>query len=171
MIAMFPYKKNASISLMLNGILSFVMPCLNSLPKQFIDQKYPSKPSLSTLNLAIVGKSVRNPFQLLWDYFARNMTFWSHYHKDLKVKYIFLVNEGRVCKMDFNKFLLMSSEYVKCTKGSKLSYRQKVAKDIVKKYFNNVYKNFYQEWWFLLLDTQCWCTFWYYLSCLFQNSQ
>ncbi len=87
----------------------------------------------------------RNPFQLLWDYFVRNPIFWKHYHKDLKVKYIFLVNRGVVSRMDFSKFLSIAPEYKKLTKNTSLNVRREVATMLISKHFKRVYKIFYQD--------------------------
>ncbi len=85
----------------------------------------------------------KNPFQLLWDYFSRNPVFWKHYHKDLKMKYIFIVNHNSVSRMDFGKFLSFTSLYKAQTKGATLKARRELATNLIKKNFKQIYNCFY----------------------------
>lgn len=95
---------------------------------------------------AFGGKNIkRNPFQLLWDYFIRNPVFWEHYQTDLSVKYIFLVNGGRVSRLEFRKFLTLSSKYKHLSEDKKLSVRRNIATELIRKHFYKVYKTFYKK--------------------------
>ena len=59
-----------------------------------------------------VGKyKLRNVYQLLLDYFSRNLNFWKSYAETLRVKYIFFVEDGRVAKMTFEDMVKIAAVY------------------------------------------------------------
>ena len=59
-----------------------------------------------------------NIYQLLFDYLIRNLNFWKHYAKDLRMEYIFFVKDGRVARVSFSKILVLAKSY-KLRAGSK----------------------------------------------------
>ena len=77
----------------------------------------------------------RNPYQLLLDYFVRNPKFWVHYQKDLNIKYVFIVNNGEVTRIDFTKFLEVISKYKKLSENVKLVGRREIANNLIGKSF------------------------------------
>jgi hypothetical protein len=50
-------------------------------------------------------------YQILFDYLIRNLKFWEHYSKLLKVKYIFFVDKGKVSKVGFDKIIKLADKY------------------------------------------------------------
>jgi hypothetical protein len=74
----------------------------------------------------------RNIYQILFDYMARNQQFWKHYGEDLRMKYIFFVQEGEVTRIRFTAFLLMTKLYADRTDDkTSLKERRWIADDLV----------------------------------------
>jgi hypothetical protein len=57
------------------------------------------------------GHNVSRIYQLLFDYFARNLKFWKCYSKTLNFKYLFFVDEGKVARIRFIKMLNLVKRY------------------------------------------------------------
>jgi hypothetical protein len=53
----------------------------------------------------------RHVYQIFFDYMARNSDFWKHYGDDLRMRYIFFVQEGKVTRIPFTDFLDMTKMY------------------------------------------------------------
>lgn len=49
--------------------------------------------------------------QILLDYLSRNVTFWQCYARELKVKYIFFVQHGKVARINFTKLVAIAKRY------------------------------------------------------------
>ena len=111
----------------LNGLVT--APLVNR-PQHLLKKKYRSWSYRICWAIGASYKS-RNIYQLLFDYFSRNLIFWRHYEKDLRVKYIFFVNEGKVAKIKFSKFLNMAKAYK--TRGINLEQRRKTAELLLRK--------------------------------------
>lgn len=75
----------------------------------------------------------RNIYQLLFDYFARNLPFWSHYARDLQMKYIFFVKNGRVTKVSFGKIMRLAIQYKRLAVGKRLNERRIIADKLIGK--------------------------------------
>lgn len=75
----------------------------------------------------------RNIYQLLFDYFIRNLSFWNHYDQDIRMKNIFFVKNGQVARVSFSKFLNQSKSYYKDAKGKSLAERRIIADELAKK--------------------------------------
>lgn len=59
-----------------------------------------------------VGKhAMRNGYQILFNYIARNLKFWGYYAKTLKVKYFFFIDNRRVAKISFEKIIDLATRY------------------------------------------------------------
>ena len=69
----------------------------------------------------------RNIYQLLLDYFIRNLSFYEHYVHDLHMKYIFFVKNDKVAKISFPRILKASSRYRMTAVGKALKERRAVA--------------------------------------------
>ena len=54
-------------------------------------------------------------YQILFDFMGRHSGFWAHYGEDLRMKYIFFVQEGKVTRIPFADFLVMTQRYVELT--------------------------------------------------------
>ena len=74
----------------------------------------------------------RNIYQPLFDYFSRNFPFWSHYVRDLHMKYVFFVQDGRVAKISFDKILRQSERYKILARDRKLDERRIIADKLMK---------------------------------------
>lgn len=74
----------------------------------------------------------RNIYQLIFDYFVRNPTFWKHYHEDLNLKYVFFVIDGKVAKITFKRLLGLAETYTYKTSGKKTAERREVAEKLMR---------------------------------------
>ena len=74
----------------------------------------------------------RNLYQLLFDYFARNLHFYKHYVRDLRIKYIFFIENGKVARVTFDKILLRANLYKFRASRKDLSERRKVANELIR---------------------------------------
>lgn len=83
---------------------------------------------------AIGIKPPRNMYQILFDYMARSPKFWKHYDEDLRMKYIFFVQEGEVTKIPFTAFLRMTKLYADRADGKALALRRRTADDLLSTY-------------------------------------
>ncbi|MDO8594196.1 MAG: hypothetical protein Q7R93_01635 [bacterium] len=70
-------------------------------------------------------------YQILFDFLARNLEFWKCYSKMLRVKYIFLVDNGRVAKINFLKIINISRRY-KTSADKSLEERRLIAEKLLK---------------------------------------
>ncbi len=50
-------------------------------------------------------------YQIVLDYLSRNPGFWRCYSRELKVKYIFFVENGSVARISFDKILTLAKRY------------------------------------------------------------
>jgi hypothetical protein len=67
-------------------------------------------------------------YQILLDYIARNLKFWGHYHKDLRLKYVFFVRRNSVARVGFRDLILVAGAYAKeVSDNDRLHYRRSVA--------------------------------------------
>jgi hypothetical protein len=72
-------------------------------------------------------------YQILFDYFSRNLKFWRHYKTDLKMKYVFFIENDKVARITFDTLLDKVQIYYKQTyeKNLKLSKRRDIAKELM----------------------------------------
>jgi hypothetical protein len=67
-------------------------------------------------------------YQILLDYLARNLKFWGHYHKELRVEYVFFVRRNSVARVRFRDLILVASTYAReVSDNDQLHYRRSVA--------------------------------------------
>jgi len=78
------------------------------------------------------SEEIGNVYQLLLDYFSRNLLFWKHYINDLKLKYIFLVKDKKVAKLTSKKLLEISRAYKNTSEGKKIKVRRENARELMK---------------------------------------
>ncbi len=50
-------------------------------------------------------------YQILFDLLARNQKFWKHYGEDLRIKYIFFIQTGKITRISFTTFLRIAKLY------------------------------------------------------------
>lgn len=78
------------------------------------------------------SRSMKGIYQILFDYFARNLQFWDAYGKLLKMKYIFFIEKDTVKKVMWKKFLKLSIKYSQQVRDStKLAKRRHIAADLI----------------------------------------
>ena len=83
---------------------------------------------------AIGIKPPRSMYQILFDFIARNPRFWKHYGQDLRMKYIFFVQEGEVTRIPFAAFLRITDLYADRAEGKTLAARRQIAADLLSRY-------------------------------------
>jgi hypothetical protein len=67
-------------------------------------------------------------YQILLDYLARNLKFWDHYRKDLRLKYVFFLRRNLVARARFSDLLGVARRYAEETAtNDRLDYRRSVA--------------------------------------------
>jgi len=67
-------------------------------------------------------------YQILLDYLARNMKFWRHYYKDLRLKYVFFVRGGSVARLRFRDLLIIARAYARdVARNGSLDYKRTAA--------------------------------------------
>lgn len=117
----------------LSSFAGLVTAPLSNRPQHFMKKKYRSW--CHDICWAI-GAAVqkRNIYQILLDYLARNPIFWKHYCKDLRLKYIFFVRDGKVAKVPFKHFLDIAALYEKKANGKVLKEKRTIAEELMKKY-------------------------------------
>jgi len=76
------------------------------------------------------GYNLSRVYQILFDYFARNLEFWRCYSKTLRVKYIFFIDNDLVATMGFSKIIDLSGQY-RSFLGRPLSERRIEAKRLL----------------------------------------
>ena len=69
-------------------------------------------------------------YQILLDYFSRNLTFWQCYARELKVKCIFFVQQGSVARISFDRMLGLAKQYA-ATAGRSLPERRERANQLL----------------------------------------
>lgn len=107
----------------LNGLVT--APLANR-PQHMIKRKYRSW-SYGICWAIGAGYAKRNLYQLLFDYFMQNLPFWNHYSEDLRMKYVFFVENGHVAKISFGKIIRLAVQYKRLAKGEKLNKRRIIA--------------------------------------------
>jgi hypothetical protein len=65
---------------------------------------------------------------------ARNPVFWKHYSKDVRMKYIFFVQDGKVTRIPFAAFLRIAKPYAAHARSEKLAARRSIAEDLLRTY-------------------------------------
>lgn len=75
----------------------------------------------------------RNVYQLLFDYFIRNLNFWKHYAQDLRMEYIFFVEDGKVARISFSKILVLAKSYKLKASSKNLKERRLVADELIRR--------------------------------------
>lgn len=84
--------------------------------------------------IGIAPDDNRDIYQMLFDYFDRNLVFWKHYCKDLRLKYIFFVKDRKVSKVPFAALIDIASHYGTKAAGAKLKERRSLAAELMSKY-------------------------------------
>jgi hypothetical protein len=75
-------------------------------------------------------KRMSDIYRNLFDYFARNVKFWTCYSKILKVKYIFFVKNGGVAKISFIRMVNLAVKYIPSV-GKPLKQRKKATETLI----------------------------------------
>jgi hypothetical protein len=78
-----------------------------------------------------VERDRRHVYQIFFDYMARNPTFWGHYGKDLRMKYIFFVQAGGVTSILFTEFLRKTKLYSDRAQGKTVKARRRIAEEVM----------------------------------------
>jgi hypothetical protein len=80
-----------------------------------------------------IGTSYKTPiYHRLLDYFVRNLAFYYHYGKDVKMAYIFFVDDqGKITLISWENILKVAKDYRTRTKGNS---NKKLAENLVSKY-------------------------------------
>ena len=76
----------------------------------------------------------RNIFQILFDYIARNPQFWKHYAEDVRMKYLFFVQNEQVTRVPFLRMLCLAEQYAERAKGKSLRERRAIAGTLMSKF-------------------------------------
>lgn len=84
--------------------------------------------------IGIKPNDKRHLYQAMFDYFARNPIFWKHYCKDLRLKYIFFVRDGKVAQVPFDKILDIAVHYGKESSDNRLKEKRAIANTLMAKY-------------------------------------
>ena len=80
--------------------------------------------------------AIQNIYQILFDYLARNPVFWKHYAEDVRMKYVFFMQHGRVTKIPFMTLLRLAERYEREAVGCDLRKRRLIAGELMSKYEN-----------------------------------
>lgn len=90
-----------------------------------------------------IGSSyeTRNIYQLLLDYIARNLTFWSHYGNDLKMKYIFFVDKNQSVSFISWKKMCENAKKFAPYADDNLENRRKLANELMLRGLRNTISN------------------------------
>ena len=116
----------------LSSFSGLVCAPLANRPQRFMKKKYRS------WNYGIcwaIGTSYesRNIYQLIFDYFSRNFSFWQHYGKDLKMKFVFFIKSNEIKRIRWQKLLELSKKYEQTAKNRKLNERRAIAEELMSK--------------------------------------
>lgn len=76
----------------------------------------------------------RNLYQIIFDYFSRNLAFWQHYGKDLKMKYVFFVKGNEICRISWKKLCELSKVYKRRANNRKLRERRALAEELMSEF-------------------------------------
>jgi len=125
-------------------ISSFAGLVISPLPNRPEKMKSKKRKSWSSVVCWAIGSGYkkRNIYQVIFDYFARNIKFWLVYSKVLKVKYIFFVFDKKVAQVSFEQMLKRSMSYKKevVSRGIDVYGRKdyKVKREIADSLMNNL---------------------------------
>jgi hypothetical protein len=78
--------------------------------------------------------AMQNVYQILFDYLMRNPVFWKHYAKDLCMKYVFFVENGKVARIPFMTLLRIAKRYAREAENRSLRDRRLVAEELMSTY-------------------------------------
>ena len=119
----------------LNSFSGLIAAPLAKRPQHFLKKKYRSWCYGVCWAIGCKGELL-NLYQRMFDYFVRNVTFWRHYGKDLKMKYIFFIEDPKIIQISFSKFIELAEHYKKrVSLQTKLSEKRKIAEQIMLSYF------------------------------------
>ena len=119
----------------LASIGGLVIAPLANRPQHLIKRKYRSW-SYGVCWAIGTNYAQRNIYQLLFDYFVRNLSFWEHYTHDLRLKYVFFVQGQKVARVPFEKLLSAASRYRVKAFGRNLNVRRITAEKLMAKSLN-----------------------------------
>ena len=114
----------------LSSFTALVTAPLAKRPQRFMKKKYRSW-SHGICWAIGTRYQLQNIYQILFDYFARNLIFWRHYGQDLHMKYIFFVKDNKVAKILFDDMLEKASIYERKTKDKALTEKRKIAEELM----------------------------------------
>jgi hypothetical protein len=84
----------------------------------------------------------RHVYQIFFDYMARNAEFWKHYGEDLRMRYIFFVQESGVTMIPFTDFLEMTNLYSGRVIGKvPLKECRRIAEELLSAYLEKAISN------------------------------
>jgi hypothetical protein len=82
--------------------------------------------------IGIKPESKRNMYQIMFDYMSWNSEFWKHYGDDLRMKYIFFVQEERVTRISYTAFLQLANLYADRIDGkTPLPEKRRIAEELL----------------------------------------
>jgi hypothetical protein len=117
----------------LSSFAGLVVAPLANRPQHFMKTKYRGW-SYGVCWAIGTSRDQRGVYQILLDYLARNQNFWEHYCKDLRLKYVFFVKDGKVAKVPFTDLLTIAVTYGKKANGKTLKERRAFAEALMRKY-------------------------------------
>lgn len=119
-----------------SAIAGLVLAPLSDRPQRNMKTKYRSWCHYVCWAIGIKSNDKRHIYQAMFDYFARNPVFCKHYCKDLRLKYIFFVRDGKVAQVPFDKILDIAVQYGKESSDNQLELKEKraIANTLMAKY-------------------------------------
>lgn len=75
---------------------------------------------------------MRDMHQILFDYIARNPKFWKCYSEELRVKYVYFIDKGKVARISFISLINLSGKYF-AVLDKPLETRRAMASELLKK--------------------------------------
>lgn len=76
----------------------------------------------------------RDIYQILLDYLIRHLDFWWHYFEDLKMQYVFFIENKKVARISFKNLLLIAEKYREKTDGKNTNERRIIAEQLTKRF-------------------------------------
>jgi hypothetical protein len=73
----------------------------------------------------------RNIYQILFDYFGRNLEFWKHYGEDLDLYYVYFVKNKKVARIRYSKLLNIATVYSLQGAGETKTKQREIAEKLM----------------------------------------
>lgn len=117
----------------LASFTGLVTASLAKRPQHFMRSKYRSWCAYVCWAIG-TNYTSRNVFQILFDYIARNPQFWRHYAEDVRMKYVFFVQDDQVARVPFLALLRQAELYAQRAVGKSLAERRQIAGTLMSKF-------------------------------------